>query len=283
MKKIFLSQFFQNLWQASDPFAEVGKLDGTLFRHVKSRRTLQLQINGRSFFLKHHMGVGWREIFKNLFQFKLPVTGASNEFLALKRLTELGIATMESAAFAERNTNPAAKESFLITRELTDVVTLEDWGAENPVSPLRSRLVRAVARSAGTMHRAGINHRDCYICHYMLHLPTADLPEPTVFVIDLHRAQIRERVPYRYWVKDVAGLLFSAWSASLTRREALRFIREYSCRPLKLELSENRKFWQDVESTARKLFYKEHGAEPIWMISESFNASGTPEAKVKNA
>ena len=70
MKKLFLSKFFQELWQDKDPFEEVAKLDGTLFRKVKTRRTLQLTLNGRSFFLKHHLGVGWREIFKNLFQFK---------------------------------------------------------------------------------------------------------------------------------------------------------------------------------------------------------------------
>ena len=278
-----LNEPFDRLWAGRDPFDAVFELEGEVFRNVKNRKTFRIEVDGKGFFVKIHRGIGWKEIFKNLFQFKLPVTGAANEFFALKRLSELGIATMESAAFAERNADPATKESFLITRELTDVVTLEDWGAENPVSPLRRRLVRAVARSAGTMHRAGINHRDCYICHYMLHLPTAGLPEPTVFVIDLHRAQIRKKVPYRYHVKDVAGLLFSAWSASLTRREALRFIREYSCCPLKIELNENRKFWQDVERTARKLFYKEHGTEPTWMISESLRASGTPEAKVKNA
>jgi hypothetical protein len=58
-------------------------------------------------------------------------------------------------------------------------------------------------------------------------------------------------------------LLFSAWSASLTRREAWRFIREYSGRPLKIELRENRNFWQDVEKTAVKLYYKEHGKYPF--------------------
>jgi heptose I phosphotransferase len=93
-------------------------------------------------------------------------------------------------------------------------------------------------------------------------LPTAENREPTVYVIDLHRAQIRKKVPYRYHVKDVAGLLFSAWSAGLTRREALRFIREYSGNPLKKELCDNRKFWQDVENTAGKLYCKEHGKAP---------------------
>ena len=41
MKKLFLSKFFQDLWQDKEPFAEVAKLDGTLFREVKTRRTLQ--------------------------------------------------------------------------------------------------------------------------------------------------------------------------------------------------------------------------------------------------
>ncbi len=261
--RLELNEPFDRLWAGRDPFEAVFELEGEVFRNVKNRKTFRIEIDGRGFFVKIHRGVGWKEIFKNLFQFKLPVTGAANEFQALAKLSELGIATMKSAAFAERFFNPAKRESFLITEELTEVVTLEDWGAENPVSPLRCRLIRAVARSAGAMHRAGINHRDCYICHYMLHLPTQNHHEPTVYVIDLHRAQIRKRVPYRYWVKDVAGLLFSAWSASLTRREAWRFIREYSGRPLKIELRENRNFWQDVEKTAVKLYYKEHGKYPF--------------------
>ena len=257
-----LNELFARLWAGRDPFEAVFELEGEVFRNVKNRKTFRIEVDGKGFFVKIHRGVGWKEIFKNLLQFKLPVTGARNEFQALAMLSRSGIATMKSAAFAERFLNPAKRESFLITEELTDVITLEDWGAENSVSPMRNRLIRAVARSSGTMHRAGINHRDCYICHYMLHLPTAECKEPTVYVIDLHRAQIRKKVPYRYHVKDVAGLLFSAWSASLTRREALRFIREYSGNPLKKELGENRKFWCDVEKTAGKLYCKEHGKAP---------------------
>lgn len=260
--RLVLNEPFDRLWAERDPFDAVFELEGEVFRNVKNRKTFRIEVDGEGFFVKIHRGVGWKEIFKNLLQFKLPVTGAANEFNALAKLSELGVPTMKSAAFAERFFDPANRESFLITEELTDVITLEDWGAENPVSPLRNRLIRAVARSSGTMHRAGINHRDCYICHYMLHLPTAAAAEPTVYVIDLHRAQIRKKVPYRYWVKDVAGLLFSAWSASLTRREALRFIREYSGRPLGVELRENRKFWQDVEKTATRLYHKEHGSAP---------------------
>lgn len=259
---VILDPPFDRLWQNSDPFEEVFKLEGEVFRNVKNRKTFRIEVEGKGFFVKIHRGVGWKEIFKNLLQFKLPVTGAANEYNALKKLKALNIPTMESAAFGERNSNPAAKESFLITRELTDVATLEDWGAENPVSPLRSRLIRATALSSGAMHRAGINHRDCYICHYMLDKNTTEQFIPTLYVIDLHRAQIRDKVPYRYWVKDVAGLLFSAWSAHLTRKEALRFVRTYSGRKLKDELKANARFWQDVECTAKKLFFKEHNNAP---------------------
>ena len=262
MMRVVLKSPFDRLWQDKDPFAAVFELEGEVFRNVKNRKTFRIEVGGEGFFVKIHRGVGWKEIFKNLVQFKLPVTGAANEYDALEVLAQLKVPTMESAAFAERNFDPAAKESFLITRELKNVVTLEDWGAENPDSPRRGSMIRAVAESAGTMHRAGINHRDCYICHYMLDRKSEGQFRPTVYVIDLHRAQIRKKVPYRYWVKDVAGLLFSAWSAHLTRREALRFIRSYSGRPLKVELKENLRFWQDVERVAEKLFFKEHGTAP---------------------
>ncbi|MST95429.1 MAG: hypothetical protein EXS33_09230 [Pedosphaera sp.] len=40
-----------------------------------------------------------------------------------------------------------------------------------------------------------------------------------LFVIDLHRAQLRDRVPARWLVKDLGGLLFSALDCGLTRRD----------------------------------------------------------------
>ena len=255
---------FDRLWANSDPFDEVFALEGEVFRNVKNRKTFRIEVGGDGFFVKIHRGTGWKEIFKNLLQFKLPVTGAINEYNALNELARLNVPTMEAAAFAERFNNPARKESFLITRELTGVVTMEEWGNANPDSQYRPRLIRALAASAGAMHRAGINHRDCYICHYMLKRDTIDDRTPVLYVIDLHRAQIRKKVPRRYHVKDVAGLLFSAWSAHLTRREALRFIRSYSTDGLKHELTANRRFWLEVESTARKLYLKEHGTLPAY-------------------
>ena len=257
-KKVILNAPFDSLWQDKDVFAEVFAMEGEVFRHVKSRRTFRIEVGGKGFFVKVHRGIGWREIFKNLLQFKVPVTGARNEYEALQYLAAINVPTMEAAAFGERFADPAAKESFLITRELENIISLEDLGKEQVDPVLRLKLIRQVALSAGKMHRAGINHRDCYICHYVLDKNSIRDKEPVVSVIDLHRAQKRSKVPWRYLVKDVAGLEFSAWSAALTRREALRFVRWYSGRHLKDELKNNGRFWQQVEYTAARLYCKEN-------------------------
>ena len=254
--EIFLAPPFSELWKDADPFAEAAALEGEEFRKVKSRRTFRFEVEGRGFFAKIHHGVGWREIFKNLFQFKLAVLGAANEFYALKKLHTLGVDTMTAAAYGSKGINPAVRESFLITEELKNMVTLEDLGRTALPGAVRRRLIKLVAESAGRMHASGINHRDCYICHYLTCKETLSMPGK-VFVIDLHRAQLRRQIPYRYHIKDVAGLHFSSMDAGLSRQDRLRFISCY-CRNFPA-LRNNKKFWCDVERTAVKLYKKEHG------------------------
>ncbi|MBE6377961.1 MAG: lipopolysaccharide core heptose(I) kinase RfaP [Lentisphaerae bacterium] len=263
MSRTDLRTPFDTLWHGKDVFAEVFALEGEEFRNVKNRRTFRIEVNGKGFFVKIHRGIGWKEIFKNIFQFKLPVTGAGNEYNALEKLHLLGIATMDVAAFAERNLNPAAKESFLITRELTGVISLEDLVKETELSFVsKKKLIEALGESSGKMHRAGINHRDCYICHYLLHKDTLDSSSPRLSVIDLHRAQIRKKVPFRYQVKDTAGLLFSSFDVPLSKKDIFRFIKAYSGRSLREELKENSRFYQAVYRTACKLYLKESGTVP---------------------
>ena len=69
-----------------DAFDYIMQLDGELFRDLDNRRTLRFSLGGKRYFLQAHYGVGWREILKNLLQLKLPVLGARNEWLAIRRL-----------------------------------------------------------------------------------------------------------------------------------------------------------------------------------------------------
>ena len=256
-----LDGFFRRLWAPpADPFACVADLAGEEYRRVKTRRTFRVELGGRGYFVKHHLGVGWLEIFKNLLMGKLPVLGALNEYRALLKLKQLGVDTMTPAACGCRGSDPAHLESFLITEELAGMVDLETlctgWRTSPPPLRLRRDVLRSVALSAGKMHRGGVNHRDCYLCHYLTP-KDGDGFGHRVHVIDLHRAQLRKRVPRRYLVKDLGGLCFSSLDAGLTRRDALRFIRLYAARPLREEFGENAALWKAVLKCAYKLYFKE--------------------------
>ncbi len=252
-----LHEPFAGKWHDRDPFTEIAALPGEDFRRIKNRRTFRITVKGKNFFIKHHRGTGWAEIIKNLLQFKLPVIGADTEVNALKKLHSLRLPTMDIIAYGKRNCNPAKRESFIITAEITDAVSLEDLIKNALPASLRHKLIRQLARIVSTMHQNGINHRDCYLCHFLWQQASE-----TLFVIDLHRAQIRRKIPRRYRIKDLAGLYFSALDMPPGRSDIWRFIREYSGNKLHDEVNKNLKFWRSVRNKAYKLYNKEFGHLP---------------------
>lgn len=241
-----------------DPFVWVDRLQGKVYRQVAQRRTLRVKIDGQILFLKRHHGVGWIEICKNLLAGRLPVLGAGNEFRAARTLGAAGLSVPEPVAYAERGDNPASRESFLLSRAIEPSMSLEDlaktWRDERPLVADRWRLLLAVADMVALMHQCGVNHRDLYICHFLLRPETLSAV-PDLTLIDLHRAQIRLSVPPRWLVKDLGALWFSAADTLPTRRDAYRFICRYSKRSLREELGDaNRaKFWQSVRDRAKQL------------------------------
>lgn len=230
--KLILNEPFKSLWAGRDAFAAVEALQGQVYRELEGRRTLRTEVDGRGYFVKIHRGIGWGEIIKNLLTAKLPVLGAEQELIAIQRLREVGVPSMTAVAFGARGRNPAAQHSFIVTEELAPTVSLEDfsldWVKQPPAAKLKHALIREVAKMTGTMHRAGVNHRDCYICHFLLHTDkpvTAD--DFKLSLIDLHRAQTRTAVSRRWRDKDLAALYFSALDIGLTQRDKLRFVKGY--------------------------------------------------------
>ena len=78
--KLMLAEPFKSLWAGRDPFTEVERLEGEVYRELEARRTLRTEVDGHGFFVKIHRGIGWGEIFKNLLTAKLPVLGAGQEW-----------------------------------------------------------------------------------------------------------------------------------------------------------------------------------------------------------
>lgn len=257
--KLMLAEPFKSLWAGTDPFVAVEALQGQVYRELDGRRTLRTEVDGRGYFVKIHRGIGWGEIVKNLLTAKLPVLGAEQELKAIERLQQAGVPSMTAVAFGARGSNPAKQHSFIITEELAPTISLEDFSLDwqkNPPEPaLKWALIKRVAQMTGTMHRAGVNHRDCYICHFLLH---TDQPvtasQLKLSLIDLHRAQVREKTPARWRNKDLSALYFSVLDIGLTQRDILRFLRDYSARSLRQVLAEEAPLLKRLQAKAAKLY-----------------------------
>jgi heptose I phosphotransferase len=249
-----------------EAFDRILALQGAVYRELAGRRTLRWEQAGRGYFVKLHFGVGWREIFKNLLTFRLPVLGAENEYRAIRRCDELGVKTMTVAGYGRRGWNPARQQSFLITDELVDVVSLEDvcrdWLVNPPLPQLKRALIREVATIAGKLHLNGVNHRDFYLCHFLATRTSLQAGAPDLHLIDLHRVQLRRQVPRRWLVKDLGGLLFSSFDIGLTRRDWFRFLRDYRRQSLRTILTEDHDLLRDVLNRAMQIYRRDFNRMP---------------------
>lgn len=231
-----------------------------VYREKEGRKTLRFVYRNKPYFMKLHSGVGWSEIIKNLLQLRLPVLSALNEYQAVLALQRAGIHTLTVLAFCRRGRNPAKLKSMIVTAELTGTVKLEDycagWAAKPPTAKVKRRLILALADIAKRMHAAGINHRDFYLCHFHLDVHSLEEEDVRCFLIDLHRAQIRDVIPARWREKDLAGLYFSAMDIGLSERDLLRFLRHYSQGGLRTVFTKENTQWLRVKRQALALYDK---------------------------
>jgi len=243
-------------------FESVMGMTGEVCRRAPGRRTLRVIRDGSGYFLKVHTGVGWGEIVKNLLSLKLPVLGAQNEWHALHLTRRIGVNTPKPLGFGTRGGNPARRESFVLMEDIRDSTSLEElcqqtgWGED---ISLKRALISRVAGIARSLHINGVNHRDFYLCHFLVDEYFADgarrmgsLPSE-ITLIDLHRAQIRRRTPMRWIIKDLGGLYYSAMGTGLSRNDLFRFMKAYSGQPLRqaIEGSVN---WDRVYRRAMALY-----------------------------
>ena len=285
---MFLRQDFAVSFQPPSPnFHTIMAIDGEVYRAVAGRRTLRFMHLGKSYFLKTHQGVGWKEIMKNLLQFRAPVLSAKTEWQALHRLRALGIDTLTPVGYGCQGTNPSSLRSFIITEDLGETVSLEDlcadWKKGRRLSAAEVALKRAllakVAATARQMHENGVNHRDFYLCHLCvkpLRVIAARPPdEVAVYVMDLHRAQLRRRTPERWRVKDLASLYFSSLDLGLTIRDLYRFAKGYTEKPLREIVNAHSKFFGKVEARAVSLYCKIHGKPPAFLCAGALTSAQT--------
>jgi len=226
----FLDKKLSHIFNEFDSFERIKDMDGEIFRKYERRITKRFQVNEKNYFIKFHGPVGWKEILKNIFQIKTPVIGAQREYEALNHLAKRGIQCPEIKGFGKKGLNPANSSSFLITEELYETVSLEDFFLQGLYKELTKRqkinLIKKSASLIRSMHLSGLNHRDLYLCH--IHIKNdPNFIEPELYLIDLHRAQIRSKVPIRWVVKDLGGFFHSCIQFGFSERDFYRFMMTY--------------------------------------------------------
>jgi lipopolysaccharide core heptose(I) kinase len=185
----------------------------------------------RSFFLKRHERPPLLEIVKPWLRLQRPLHGARNEWDAILRFHQTGLATMVPAALGE-----SQGRSFLLTTAIEGCRKLTEWMAEHQgalrngqLQTLR-QIIAGVADVARTMHQAGLHHQDFYLTHLMVPLGAKETTPVPIHVLDLGRVRWQRPLSARWIVKDLGQLNYSASRISASDR--LRFLMAYLGRPV---------------------------------------------------
>ncbi len=231
---------------------------GQTIRQLSDRANVLLQLPAHSgvvrAYLKRHRGRYPFKWLSRLLTGHQPRLPGPREAEMIERLKRIDVPTPELIAFgSEFGPGPEAR-SVLVTRGVPDAVQLDylleaidrsaaDWRTKR--QRIR-RLILQVAELARRFHRAGYNHRDFYLCHFLARPPqsrpgksqdatkpppdAAELASEPAFelvLIDLQRVQYRPPFRLRWLVKDLAQLNYSAPAAIVTRTDRLRFFKSY--------------------------------------------------------
>jgi len=185
----------------------------------------------RTFYLKRYHRPPLIEQFRRIKECGLKSSSAWREMHFIKRLSLLGIPTMQGVAFGQKMKGILEVRSFGITAGLpgasleTLVDRVRDGAAEPPRPADRHEIIRQLGLIAARLHEARLYHRDLYLCHVFL------TPRPdggiVLRLIDLARMIEKPARTRRWAVKDLAALAYSAPAGGVTRVDRLRFLYHY--------------------------------------------------------
>ncbi|NIQ90504.1 MAG: lipopolysaccharide core heptose(I) kinase RfaP [Desulfobacterales bacterium] len=228
---LYVNRDFSEFLDASGlhAFDDFMRLEGMMVKSaVRERSTQRLDVGGVTVYIKKHFFPGIREILKNLIRLRFP-TGALNEWRALLAFHAHNIPTMTPICAGRKPLlGKIEKASFLLTDDLGEAHRLDDFLKTNGTIPCRGevletkkRILENLADITRKMHSAGINHKDYYLCHILM-----DNRE-RLYVIDLHRVNVSDKLGKRWMVKDLAAMLFSSLEVPVTHGQRLAFYKRY--------------------------------------------------------
>ncbi len=171
-------------------------------------------------YIKRYTHLPLKEYFKSILCFK-PIfpDGAIHEWKAIVEFHGKRIPTAEPIAAAR-----TSKGTCILCLGITDYTRASELFAnfaEHDFST-KKRMIYEIASIAGKMHLANFAHQDFYLVHLFV-----SNRDGKIYLIDLQRTIMQDKLSVRWRIKDLAQLHFSA-EKYLTRRDILRFWKKYS-------------------------------------------------------
>lgn len=263
------------LFNGKDPFAVIDSLPGEVFRQLEQRRTQSFVFDGRHYFFKLHEGMSWAECLKNLSQGKLPVISAANEWHALNQLQKNGVSVAKPVAYADQMGWPPSRRSFIVMQAIENFIQMDDVFNEGYWTKItrqqQDKLIIEVARMTRAMHQQGVNHRDCYLCHFLLDrrwLENSD-EVPPISLIDFHRARVKKPFPEKWRSKDIGALYYSAIDCLLSKRQLWLFIKTYRNYKGRKNFDGEKEFWLSVVERASAIYQRDFSKTPHHVFKTS--------------
>ena len=206
---------------------------------------------GPRWVVKHYKCRGLRDVAKAA----LAGSKARYEWTMAWRFIDIGIPTARPVAYGERRHRGIPVESWLITEEIPDCVTLRDLCSREPHAPLLSReqrrsLVRQLADILARLHNHGIYHSDLHSGNFLV---CVDAGSARLHLLDLHAARALWRpLSLSQILHNMAMLFASTHFPGVRRTERLRALQSY-CQAANRQYCGTKRLWALVEARAEAL------------------------------
>lgn len=217
------------------------EITGTRMTTKRERTVERFVRNGITFYIKRHTKDTQSYMFRNWFRNNTYRSQARDEWNALIKMEEMGIPSVVPVSMGTQySVTRYPRFSYIITRELENGYSLEEWLHKQTTIPVsvRRKLARDVAHIARRLHKEGYVHRDFYLGH--IYIVGDPYTEYTLHLLDMQRVKKGAKIGNRWSVKDICALYFSAYRIPcINSTDYMRFLHAYmgvsKCnRPIKL-------------------------------------------------
>ncbi len=202
------------------------RLDKDNLSADRSRLRFAIAEPQTTLFLKRYDRTPAGRQIRNWMEYGRRVSTADRDRLPGEDLTAAGILTPQVVAFGAEWGTVFERRSFVVTRMLEGAEALERrmpdaWSNEHGSSGGRRAFVEKLADFVRRFHATGYCHRDLYLAHVF-----CDCAEQ-LYLIDLQRAFRPRWRRWRWRIKDLAELHYSAPGETVTCSDRLRFYLRY--------------------------------------------------------